>query len=136
VVVDFKNLTKATRNRPFRSDMVVLVKDLPERLWKFRKYTTDLGPSRPLTQWTTQQLTAFLRTIFPIHHFSAHSIKRGAVQLLMSAAAEGLIPLALVSQMAKHLGGTPTLPDTTVRYIQDRTSLARANKTGEATLLL
>ena len=58
------------------------------------------------------------------------------MQLVMEAAAAGLIPLGLAAQIAKHLGGQVVLPDTTVRYTTDRVALARANGSGSVTKLL
>ena len=136
VVVDFRNLTKASKNRPFRHDMIVMVRDTPTNVQALRRYVLSRPTTAPLTTWTTTQLTAFLRKLFPNSNLSAHSLKRKVVQLLMDAAAEGLIPLQLVAQMAKHVGGVPLLPDTTVRYLTDRIALARANHSGDATKLI
>ena len=136
MVVDFHNLTKASKLRPFRHDMVVLIRDTYENVQSFRRYIASRPLSAPLTTWTTNTLTQFLRKLFPGSHLSAHSLKRRVIQLLTEAAAEGLIPLQLVAQMAKHVGGQPLLPDTTVRYLTDRVALARANRSGEATRLI
>lgn len=135
VVINFKNLTKASASRPFRNDHVVLVKSPRETITAFVSYVNKLN-GRPLTTWTTTDLTQFLRRSLPGTNYSAHSIKRGAIALLMQAAAEGLLPLELVAQMAKHLGGIPALPDTTVRYVINLVNLARANRSGRATELL
>ena len=135
VVIDFKELTKGSATRPFRMDLIVLIKDDPQRISDFRRYITKLRTA-PLTSWTTTHLTTFLRNTFPGTQLSAHSPKRGAMQLVMEAAAAGLIPLGLAAQIAKHLGGQVVLPDTTVRYTTDRVALARANGSGSVTKLL
>ena len=135
VVIDFKELTKGSSTRPFRMDMIVLLKDTPQRVQEFRTHVARIR-NAPLTQWTTTQLTASLRKLFPGSDLSAHSPKRGAMQIVMEAAANGLIPLHLAAQIAKHLGGQLTLPDTTVRYITDRVALARANGSGAVTALI
>ena len=135
VVIDFKELTKGSATRPFRMDLIVLIKDDPQRISDFRRYIAKLRTA-PLTTWTTTHLTTFLRSTFPGSQLSAHSPKRGAMQLVMEAAAAGLIPLGLAAQIAKHLGGQVVLPDTTVRYTTDRVALARANGSGSVTKLL
>ena len=135
VVIDFKELTKGSATRPFRMDLIVLIKDDPQRISDFRRYVAKLRTA-PLTTWTTTHLTTFLRNTFPGSQLSAHSPKRGAMQLVMEAAAAGLIPLGLAAQIAKHLGGQVVLPDTTVRYTTDRVALARANGSGSVTKLL
>ena len=135
VVIDFKELTKGSATRPFRMDLIVLIKDDPQRISDFRRYLAKLRTA-PLTTWTTTHLTTFLRNTFPGSQLSAHSPKRGAMQLVMEAAAAGLIPLGLAAQIAKHLGGQVVLPDTTVRYTTDRVALARANGSGSVTRLL
>ena len=135
VVIDFKELTKGSATRPFRMDLIVLIKDDPQRISDFRRYIAKIRTA-PLTTWTTTHLTTFLRNTFPGSQLSAHSPKRGAMQLVMEAAAAGLIPMGLAAQIAKHLGGQVVLPDTTVRYITDRVALAKANGSGSVTKLL
>ena len=115
--------------------MIVLVKDSPQRISDFRNYLARIRHA-PLTRWTTTNLTAFLRHTFPGTLLSGHSPKRGAMQIVMDAAAAGLFPLSLAAQIAKHLGGQVVLPDTTVRYITDRVAIAKANGSGSVTRVL
>jgi len=136
IVVDFRHLTKASKTRPFRADMVVLVKDSVQNVQEFLEWTSHRAPRTPITPWTTERLAAFFKHLFPNRRLRAHSVKRGAANILIKSAADGLIPTELVAQILKHIGAAPLLPDTTIRYIEDRVALARANKSGLATALI
>lgn len=81
-------------------------------------------------------MAEFLRRFFPNRKVGCHSVKRGVGNILIEAAAAGLIPTELVAQLLKHLGAATLLPDTTVRYLQNRVALALANRSGEATRLI
>ncbi|KAJ9437229.1 hypothetical protein DIPPA_22446 [Diplonema papillatum] len=66
--------------------------------------------------------------------YSAHSVKRGAVDHLMAAKAGGApFPAHLISRLAKHANEVdPTVSDMTIRYTTDSVALARVLQTGEA----
>jgi hypothetical protein len=70
-------------------------------------------------------------------NYSAHSIKAGAIGILMKAAADGTITLGDVMQMSKHIppAGLPLAP-TTVGYVRNKLLVARAMKTHILTQLL
>ncbi|KAJ9462843.1 hypothetical protein DIPPA_20578 [Diplonema papillatum] len=70
--------------------------------------------------------------------FSAHSIKRGAVDHLMEAKAGGApFPAHLISRLAKHANDVdPTVADMTVRYVSNSVALARVLQTAEVTAFL
>lgn len=67
-----------------------------------------------------------------LHHFTLHSIKRGAVQDLWAAAACGKIPAAVVPLLAKHKV-RDSIPPTTVGYTTDITVISAAVGTAAAT---
>jgi hypothetical protein len=70
-------------------------------------------------------------------HFTLHSIKRGAVTELLQMAADGLIGVEKVSQMAKHRCAVRDLaPDTITGYCARRDLLARALQTDVMTRFL
>lgn len=84
----------------------------------------------PLSPYTTEQVTAFLKKhISPI--FSAHSIKRGALQYLL----EQGVDLRLIAEMARHTLKLDWLPMVTKVYLQSAL-LALATGTQRATKLL
>jgi hypothetical protein len=124
-------LTKASKATPFREDLLVVVEDqkvhgLLSFLMKLRTPT--------LTDWPTTKLYNHLRSKnLP---YGASSIKRGAINVLVKCAAAGKLDPALIRILAKHKTATPLFPDTTVRYVEDRASLARAIGTQNATRLL
>lgn len=54
----------------------------------------------------------------------------------MQAVRLGLVPHALVAQMAKHKGLTELMPEVTVSYIGDRRLIAMTNQSARAVRLL
>jgi hypothetical protein len=88
----------------------------------------------PLTTTSTTLLTTLIRGVLHSSH-SAHSVKRGALNFLTQLAAKGQIDPQLLPILAKHKG-TPTIPETTVRYVTDKVALARVVGTAAATKYL
>ncbi len=65
------------------------------------------------------------------HHYTRHSLKRGAARVLIEAAARGAVSLQLVQQLLKHRNA-----DSTVGYAGSPTLLALAAGVHNATRLL
>lgn len=68
--------------------------------------------------------------------YSLHSIKLGAGQVMLQAAASGQLPTALISLMMKHKRSQPILEATTVGYLADTLRTAQATGITKATELL
>jgi len=73
-----------------------------------------------------------------LSHYTAHSTKEGAVATLMSAAAQGRLPAAMVGFIAKHRDQpTPQkIGDQTIRYSPNPWDVGRVNHSATATALL
>lgn len=128
-------LTKATRLRPFRPDLLVHLvhKDPIDRIL----HRLSKLPKRcPITRTTAPQMNVIMRRILKDKTVSTRSIKRGAADVLMNAAAQKLLPLETVGHLLKHAGTPHPLPDQTIRYTSDKASLAVAMGSGTATSLL
>ena len=68
--------------------------------------------------------------------YSAHSIKRGAVDILIEAAAEGKVDPRLIPLLSKHKDDLMNFPSSTLRYTSNKVALAKMLKTQLATILL
>lgn len=84
----------------------------------------------PLSHFTTDQVTAFLKSKVSAD-LSAHSIKRGALQFLLEAG----VDLRLIVEVARHTPKIDWLPMATRTYLQS-VLLALAIGTQKATRLL
>lgn len=136
ILVEFVDKTKCSRSRPFRPDMYVIMTAEEQIIARVMQYVNTLQPNQPITSWSTQKLATWLQRVTGDPSVGGQSIKRGALQDLMIAAAQGVIPLPLVSFMGKHLGASPMLAETTVRYLTDKIMLARATMTNKASEIL
>jgi hypothetical protein len=84
---------------------------------------------------TRHQARSFLKRINPM--FTDHSVKTGAINHLLNFAANNVIPLKLISLVAKHKMDDTEISETTIGYGKaNYLALARALKTEEATKLL
>ncbi len=132
VIIDWGQATKATRLDPFRaSRFAVLVGPSVDEIFVL----LSALPPGPVTSLPTGMLTSLLRAVFPAERPSAHSLKSGALDVLAGAAARGEITLAELSLLAKHKTGAEACP-TTLRYVRDTVTLARALGTQKLTALL
>lgn len=127
--------TKATWMRPFRPDLLVhIVHD--SDITRLLGQALRLHPSRPITNVTTQQITKIIRDVTGNKRLSSRSIKRGAADLLMTAASKGLVPVETVGRLLKHAKTPQLIHDTSVRYTTNKAMLAVALGSGKATKLL
>ena len=128
-------LTKATRLRPFRPDLLVhLVHRTP--MYNLLEKLSRIPRKGPITRVSGSQLNILMRRILSDKTVSTRSIKKGAADVLMAAAATNQVSLETVGHVLKHAGTPHPIPDQTVRYTTDKVSLAVAMGTGVATALL
>ena len=137
--------TKTTRREAAREDHQVIVKRLP-RLPGF--FTTPLNG--PMSTWSTTKMDTWLgaqgspteieRLGTTMTAYTTHAVKRGALHLLVTKAAEiPGFPAHLIPLLAKHKRKSETIPQVTMRYLSgddDRVAVARTLRTQEATLLM
>eukprot|EP00759_Apiculatamorpha_spiralis_P032104 PhF_6_TR33679/c0_g1_i1/m.49335 len=132
MIIQFTD-TKGAAHRPFREDHLVHLTHA-ESMSEIRKSMENLGPRDRITQVTSAEINSYFKARgLP---YTTHSIKRGAMTVLMAAVKTNLIPLEMIPRMGKHARRNPTLPDTTIRYLADKVDLAVSLGTGLATLLL
>jgi hypothetical protein len=137
--------TKARQK--FRADHCIMVVGSKEQISEIM--TPLRGRKGLLFPWTTEQIDTMLAE-WPMNEtdmmqmidtkftkYSAHSLKRGALQEAMRLAIRGIITPEVVQHLAKHAGGLgQVLPPNTTRYVTDKTLIARLNGTQIATALL
>lgn len=128
-------LTKSTALRPFRPDLYVHVVHRTG-MAPFISYLRSLRNNSPITSTSGKVLLHQMRTILGDPTVGTHSLKRGAVQLLMKEAARGKLSPETVGRLAKHATTSQRLQDQTVRYVGDPVSLAVTLGTGAATALI
>ncbi|KAK7199535.1 hypothetical protein NESM_000931000 [Novymonas esmeraldas] len=136
IIVDFGSETKTSRARPFRPEMLVVVKgDLTatiaaylQRMLGSRHWSKDAR----LFPYPTSAIRELLRPA----GYKAHSIKRGALTYVAQRMVGTDIPLHLVGVLARHAASTVNIAPVTLRYLQDVRAAARLIGTGSLTQLL
>ncbi|KAJ9458747.1 hypothetical protein DIPPA_13704 [Diplonema papillatum] len=134
IVVDWKGLPKGRRSNPFcRSKVVAVRGPLTQEI---AALLLSMGSFSQLCPLSTQQFGRLMDADETMRPYSAHSIKRGAVEHLMDAKANGApFPAHLISRLAKHTDDAdPTVTNMTIRYTTNPVALARVLQTGEVTM--
>jgi len=144
-LIDFTK-TKARRERQPREDHQVLIpEDALPTPWQ--KLITQWQPIKSTERPRVKRLVSKILAQFngkaqpPCRadrrqRYTLHSFKRGAVECLMEAAAEGHIRPHLVSVMAKHKRAAPTIEPTTIGYSDRPELVAKMMDTHTATRYL
>jgi hypothetical protein len=139
VVIEWGSL-KTNRRQRFKATMFTVVQEdvSPHTLRLLEHAVRTLNTEEPLATKSTEQLRKWMRAFPTTRQLGAHSIKRGAADELMEAAAAEpprldprLIPLVLKHQDALH-----EYPASTLRYPSRKVAMARALGTQNATKLL
>lgn len=134
--------TKTTGAEPYAARAIAVCRHLPALPKFLTQYLSTLRADDYVVQVSTDRASAWMRDNIPVKdnedHFTASSIKRGAVTHLVRHAAAGSIDLQVVSRMAKHKHQLDEISPTTLRYVaQDCIDeLAHALRTQEASVLL
>lgn len=126
--ITFANKTKGSRKNPWRVELYPVIPLHPLELPLAKRLTMSTAEVLFPTI-STQTVRKHLQKTFPLHHYTAHSIKRGAATLLSRAAAEGTIQPHTLSIALKHVSNTGVSRET-VRYTDanQRHNLFRALK--------
>lgn len=125
IIIWFGQNTKTSRLQPFQPHLLQVVSG---------RWTDFLHEHLPaaLQSWPTS--SAIGRAI--PRPMTMHSIKHGAAQVLIKAAAEGRLETSLIPLVLKH-STAQALPQVTLRYLAgDKIAVARALRTAEATRML
>jgi hypothetical protein len=132
IIIDWGRLPKSARQNPFRPSRHAVVQGswTQEIFLLLHAWPTET----PLSRLTTQQISTLLSAAAG-RKLTAHSVKRGAIDVLLTAVAAGKLPGEAVALLAKHQ--TPgVVPSMTARYAGNAVTLARAQGTAAATTLL
>jgi hypothetical protein len=127
--------TKTSSPSDFRAWRWTVIHDPAPMRWVVSELSR-MAENSVLTETTTQQLVSILERLFPGKHYTAHSIKRGAIDCLVAHAASGRLDLKLIPLLAKHQDPATTFPATTIRYAADKVQLALMLGSHHATRLL
>ena len=130
--------TKANRQRQFRVDGWTVVVELMnhEAIDMTRRVFDSLQPGERLTTVSTENLRNYMKRFQDTAQFTAHSFKRGAIDVLVTCASMGLLDVRLIPIMAKHKDDLHSFPATTLRYAPNKVHLAKMLGTQSATRLL
>ena len=134
IIIEWLDRTKSTRGDPFRpSSWAVIKHDRP--MDSVVAMLQQLQPEEELTGWTTETFARWLKDDPCTEELSAHSFKRGAIEILVKLAAEQLISPQLIPLLAKHKSPLTEFPSTTLRYASsNKLALARMLRTQDATV--
>lgn len=148
ILVTFLVTKVRTKNR---IDHLIIIKDDNAQMyWKTILELRKTGNTQPWRAITTETLAKFLSTITPTptdiltggpnckHHYTAHSIKSGAlVNAIQHITKNPSISASALATLAKHAQTHSILPTTTVGYLKTcRIQLARMNQTHLLTAIL
>jgi hypothetical protein len=125
--------TKTTSAGDFRAWRWTVIHDRLPMDWVVQVLET-LGQLQPLTRVPTSVLPQHLQKFGG--DFTAHSIKRGALDHLVREAVDGKLDIKLIPLLAKHQDPSNQFPASTLRYIQDKVALALLLGSQKATILL
>jgi hypothetical protein len=130
--------TKTNRREKYRASMVTVLQDddHPATLHLLQRTLRSLTKTTPLCPFSTSRLRAFMRRFPETATLTAHSIKRGALEMLAGFAASGQLPARLIPLLAKHKDALHDFPAATLRYINSKAQLGRMLRTQDATRLL
>ena len=139
-LVLFWGPTKTNPTQRFKAWMwtVVAERHRPDLLRRLDKLFRETPKHRPLTELTTEHLTRLLRLDPRAKRLglSSYSIRRGATQVLVEGACNGLCNPRTVPLLLKHNDDLHQFPASTLRYAPDKTKLALMLGTQHATVLL
>ena len=136
MTIDWADKTKSSKVNPFRASGFVVIESpwaLPI-LYNMISQLRKKGPADAhITTCSTKQFDALMSKLkLP---WSGHSMKKGAANVVVQAAARGEVSIFLLPVLLKHTT-TSELQSKTIRYIDDKVALARALGTQDATRLL
>lgn len=134
IVIEWLDRTKSTRGDPFRATSWTVVRH-DSSMASVAATLSELADDETLTDLSTEQMVRHLRRYPETEQLTAHSFKRGVVDILFEKAANlELDGRTLVPLLAKHKSVLTDMPSVTLRYGSNRVAIARTLGTQEATL--
>jgi hypothetical protein len=131
--------TKTNRKDPFRASSWTVIKEenYPEMIDMTVRHFNNLPANQaPFSSVTYKAFLKFLRLSSETSELTAHSIKRGAIGILIDKASQGQCDLRLIPLIAKHKDALHDFPAITIRYNPNDAQMALALGTQHATRLL
>ena len=137
VVVEWGTIKTNRRERYKPTGWVVVQEDrYPHMLRQLEQVVQALQPEQPLAPKTTAQLRTWFSRHQATQRLSAHSIKRGALDVLLEYACKGKLDPRMIALLAKHKDEANQFPAATLRYLANKGNMARMLGTQKATKLL
>jgi len=136
IVVEWLSKTKTTRLDPWRTSAWTVIVHPEAPMTRYVEVIKKLEPETPLLDWSTTKFCSWMQSDPATENLSAQSIKRGALTILSHMVLGGQLDISLIPRLAKHKVEFDVFPATTLRYLDDRVTLAKMMRTQEATALL
>ena len=134
VVIEWGDL-KTNRQQRYRNySLTVLQEDThPATLNILQGVLRRMKADDKLFVMSTTTFRRWMQSFPQTRSLTAHSIKRGAINILAQHAAEGRFDPRLLAVVAKHQDPLHAFPSTTLRYVTDKIAMARMMRTQDAT---
>lgn len=126
-------VTKSNRTLRFKPTQFTVILDR-QPMHNQVQLIQGMRPLEKVTQLTTPMFVRAIQRWCPT--LTAHSFKRGAIQVLFNMAERGLINPRIIPLLAKHQDRLMDFPESTLRYAPNQETFARVLGTGMATYLL
>lgn len=121
IIIWWGTTTKSSQIEPRQARfLTVLVPPLQQE--RMPLWLVAVGFCRQFNGWPPNTRGRISRALKEVG-CTDHSVKTGAIAHLLSLAAQNLLPLSLVSLLAKHKSGSQEIADTTIGYANTATSL-------------
>jgi integrase len=134
VVIEWGTI-KTNRRERYRPTAYTVVQEdrYPLMLQQLQRVVNDLQPEQHLSPKTTAQIRAWFAADPITSRLTAHSIKRGALDVLLNVACQSKLDPRLIALLAKHKDTLHEFPAATIRYLANKGNLARMLGTQKAT---
>lgn len=138
IVVEWGTGTKTTRFQPYNpSGWTMIVEEKhPMMMQQLKAELRKMKKGERFCPITTERIRRWLRADPATARLTAHSFKRGALQVLVDKAVAGELDPRLIPLVAKHKDNLHGFPSSTLRYVGRKVSLAKMLGSGRATRLL
>lgn len=134
VVIEWAQL-KTNRQQRFRSTGFTVIQEdtAPLTIQVLQRVVSKMTKNEMFTSLTSTQLRHWLRQDPATAHLTCHSFKRGALDVALERAVQGLFNPRLLPLLAKHQDPLMAFPSSTIRYASNKPALARMLGTQEVT---
>lgn len=138
IVVEWGSGTKTTRFQPYIPSGWTMINEEkhPMMMQQLKNELRKMKKGEKFCTISTERIRRWLRADPATARLTAHSFKRGALQVLVDHAVAGELDPRLIPLIAKHKDDLHGFPSSTLRYVASKVSLAKMLGSGKATRLL